>query len=204
METVAVNGQIRTELGKEASRKLKIEERIPCVMYGGDHPIHFHTALKDVKDLIYTADFKLAELNIDGESYRCILKDYQFHPVTDNITHIDFLKLEDGRPIKVEVPVRFKGTSPGVKTGGKLIQSVRKVKIKTVPEKLIDQLTLDVSNLELGHAIRVRDIDVIDGIEIINAPGVPVATVEIPRALKSATSAAEKATKEEEKEEESI
>ena len=189
METVSISGNVRTEYGKRATRAVRKESKIPCVLYGGDQPVHFSTTLKDVKSIVYTPDFKLVELDIEGEKYRSILKEIQFHPISDEIVHMDFLKLTDGKPVKVEVPVRFKGTSPGVKVGGKLLQLVRKVKIKTIPEKLIDQLVLDISELDLGQAIRVRDIEAIEGIEVMNSPGIPVATVEIPRALRSAQAA---------------
>ena len=95
----------------------------------------------------------------------------------------------DGHPIKSELPVSFKGSSPGVKLGGKLQQSLRRIKVKTTPEKMVDSLVLDISNLELGQAIRVRDIAAIEGVEIMNSPGIPVATIEIPRALRAAEAA---------------
>ncbi len=192
MQTVTINGEVRKELGKKATTRARKEGKIPCVLYGKDEVVHFSTEFKDVKSLIYTPDFKLAEVKLGGETYRCILKDVQFHPVNDEILHIDFLKLIAGHPVKVEVPVRFTGTSPGVKAGGKLIRQVRRIKIKTVPEKLVDEMVLDISSLEMGQSIRVRDIQGLEGVEIINSPSIPVALVEVPRAMRSATSAKEK------------
>jgi large subunit ribosomal protein L25 len=145
--------------------------------------------------LIFTPDFKIAEVNIDGNVERCILKEYQCHPVTEEILHIDFLRLKDGVDVKVDIPVRFKGTSPGVKLGGKLQQQMRKVRIKTTPEKLIDEVIVDISHLELGDVLRVKDIDVAKSIEIMVNESNPLATVEIPRALKSAAAAEDKAAK---------
>ena len=191
MQTVAINGTLREATGKVSSKSARKEDLIPCVMYGGEENVHFTTTFKDVKTLIYTPDFKVAEITVNGETTRCILKDIQFHPVKDSIRHIDFLKLVDGRPIKLELPVKFIGSSPGVKVGGKLIQSLRKIKVKTTPDKMIYALTLDISGVELGHAIRVRDLQVEDGIEIMNPGGTPVASVEIPRALRSADADAE-------------
>lgn len=190
MQTVTVNGTLRAATGKKFSKATRREDLIPCVMYGGGENIHFTTTSKDVKTLIYTPDFKVAEINIDGKATRCILKQVQYHPVKDTIRHIDFLRLVDGHPIKLELPVKFIGSSPGVKVGGKLIQSLRKIKVKTTPEKMIDAMTLDISGVELGHAIRVRDLQVEEGIEILNPGGTPVASVEIPRALRSAEAAA--------------
>jgi large subunit ribosomal protein L25 len=196
MKTVAVAGKIRSAVGKKAAKAVRNNGEIPCVLYGGGKEIHFSTTLKEVKDLIYSPDFKLAEINLDGQSYKGILKETQFHPVTDEIVHVDFLQLVEGRKIKVEIPIKFTGTSAGLKSGGKLLQNVRRVKIKTTPEHLVDELTLDISSLGLGQSIRVRDIATHKGIEILNSPGIPLATVEIPRALRSATAAAEEGEEE--------
>ncbi|GAB5553027.1 MAG: 50S ribosomal protein L25/general stress protein Ctc [Saprospiraceae bacterium] len=193
MDIVAVSGKLRTNVGKRASAQIRREGGIPCVMYDANNVIHFTSELKEVKKLIYTPKFKLAEVTIDGKTYKCIIKEYQMHPVTDAITHIDFLHLLEGQAVKIEVPVKFIGTSPGVKSGGKLLQMLRRVKLKTTVEHLIDEVTLDISNLKLGHSIRIRDIQPNEGVEIMNNGATPVAIVEIPRALRSAQSAAEEA-----------
>ena len=193
MEVVQVNGEVRDNLGKKSSKETRREGLVPAVVYGQGEPTHFTVKALDLRDLIYTPEFRLAELNVGGETYRAIIKDYQFHPVTDALTHVDFLALEDGRTIKVQVPVTFQGTSPGVRGGGKLQVNVRRIKIKTTPEHLVDHMTLDISNLELGQSIRVRDIEPIEGVEIQNPGGQPVATVEVPRALRSAATAEKKA-----------
>ncbi len=189
MQAVAVNGTPRENLGKKWAKTARKEGAIPCVLYGGKEVKHFTTTNNEVKSLVYTGEFKLAELNVDGVVSKSIVKSIQFHPVTDQIIHMDFLEIVPGQTIKVEVPVRFEGSSPGVKSGGKLIQSLRRVKIKTTPDNLVDQLVLDISELELGSAIRVRDIQAVEGVEIMNAPSIPVASVEIPRALRSAEAA---------------
>lgn len=191
MEIVAIKGQVRSDVGKKSSKAVRKEGLVPCVLYGTKDIIHFTIDPKSVNDLIYTPDFKLAEIELDGTTYKTILKDTQFHPVSDEIVHLDFLALTDGHKVKVEVPVRFKGISPGIKLGGKLQQNLRRVKIKTTPEHLVSDLTLDVSELALGDAIRVRDIVALEGIEIMSPGGTPVASVEIPRALKSADAAAD-------------
>jgi large subunit ribosomal protein L25 len=201
MEIVAIKGQVRSDVGKKSSKAVRKEGLIPCVLYGTKEVIHFSVDPKSVKDLIYTPDFKLAEIDIDGTVYKTILKDTQFHPVSDAIVHLDFLALVDGQKVKIEVPVRFKGVSPGIKLGGKLQQNLRRVKIKSTPEQMVGDLTLDISTLKLGDAIRVRDIAAIEGVEIMSPAGTPVASVEIPRALKSATSAAEGEEEEETEEE---
>lgn len=191
MKVVALNGEPRKGLGKKGTKAVRNAGLIPCVLYGGDEPIHFSVGQKGIKPIIYTPEFKVAEITIDGNSYKAILKDVQFHPVTDDIRHIDFLQLVEGKPLKLEVPVRFTGSAPGVKVGGKLQQALRRVKIKTTLEHMVDHVMLDVSDLEMGFAIRVRDIEPQEGVEIMNAPGIPVASIEVPRALRSAEAEAE-------------
>ncbi len=191
MQTITVNGQKRENLGKVATRESRQAGQIPAVVYGGDTNLSFSTTHRELKPLVYTPEFKLAEVNVDGSAHKCILKDIQFHPVTDAIMHVDFLKLTDGHPVKVEVPVSFEGVSPGVKSGGKLIQQLRRIKIKAIPENLVDHLRIDISELELGSAVRVRDIMAVDGVEIMMNEATPVATVEVPRALKSAAAQAD-------------
>ena len=197
MEILTVKGEKRANAGTKFARADRKAGLIPCVVYGRNGNTHFTTIKKEVKTLVYTPDFKLAEVEIDGAKHKCILKDIQFHPVTDEIMHIDFLELTDGHPVRVELPVRFKGVSPGVKAGGTLMQNMRRVKVKTTPENLVDELFLDVSKLELGSAIRVRDIEAVEGVEVMSAPATPIAIVEVPRALKSAEAGAEEAVAEE-------
>ncbi|WP_020571742.1 50S ribosomal protein L25 [Neolewinella persica] len=193
MQSVKVSGEVRENLGKKHSKATRREGLVPAVLYGAGDPVHFTIKALDVRPLIYSPEFKLATLTVGGKEYNAIVKDYQFHPVTDNLRHIDFLALIPNHPVKVQVPVVFEGTSPGVRGGGKLQISVRRIKIKTTPENLVDKLVLDISKLELGSAIRIRDIKAIEGVEIMNPGGQPVASVEVPRALRSAATAELKA-----------
>lgn len=183
MKTVSFTGQKR-DVAEKASRTRK-EGRIPAVIYGGELVDHFSVTHNDIKSLIYTPDFKLGELDLDGKKYKCIVKDVQYHPLTDEIVHIDFLAIEEGRKVKVEVPIRFKGVSPGVKEGGKLMQTMRRIKIKVDPAHLVDEMMLDISDLKLGFAVKVKDIETNENIEILVNKNIPVATVQVPRALKS-------------------
>ncbi len=192
MNTVTVNGNTRTDLGKKATKAVRKDGGIPCVMYGAGDPVHFVTTHASVKKLIFTPEFQLADISIDGKSQKAIIKNVQYHPVTENIQHIDFLALIDGQSVKVDLPVRFRGVSPGVLAGGRLTPAMRRVKVKTVPESLVNELVLDISSMDLGSAIRVRDIDPVDGLEIMSNASIPVATVEVPRALRSAATAAAK------------
>ena len=186
MQTVSFNGTPRENTGKKYNQQLRKQGLVPAVLYGKDLNVSFALNPKDIKGLVYTPDFKVAELNLDGKTHKCFIKDMQFHPVTDEIVHVDFLALKEGIPVNVKVPLRTRGASPGVKLGGKLIQQIRKIEIRTLPENLVDEVTVDISNLELGAAVRVRDIDPIEGVEVLNIAATPVANVEIPRALKSA------------------
>lgn len=195
MEKITVAGEAREQLGSKYAKHLRKEGKVPCVLYSSTENKHFVIDPRDIRDLIYTPSFRTAEIQLGSAKYTAIVKDVQYHPLTDEILHIDFLQLEDNRPVKVNVPVAFKGVSPGVKAGGKLQKSMQTVKVKTTPEKMVDLLYLDISNLGLGQAIRVRDIEPIEGIEIITAPATPVAIVEIPRALRSAAAAEAKANK---------
>ena len=186
MEVLTVKGESRSNLGSSHSRSLRREGKIPCVLYGVNDNIPFIISPKSVKDLVYSSEFKLVDLQLDGQSHKCIIREVQFHPISESILHIDFLKLQEGRKVQVEVPVRFTGTSPGEKQGGKLMQKVRRIKIKTTPEHLLHEVVMDVSEVSLGQSLRVRDIEIDDNIEIMNNPGIPLASVEVPRALKAA------------------
>lgn len=193
MTTIEIQGTTRSEFGKKGSKIDRNNGLVPAVMYGGNESVHFTVTPASVKHLVYTPDFKVADIEVDGKHYKAILKSTQFHPVTDELIHIDFLRLIDKTPVKVEVPLRFKGSSPGVKVGGKLIQQLRKIKIKTTPEYLVDELKADISKLDLGQALRVREVLVPKGVEILNNGATPVALIEIPRALKAAAAAEAKA-----------
>ncbi|GAA5220897.1 50S ribosomal protein L25 [Membranihabitans marinus] len=192
MQKVNITGNLRDGLGKKNSKRLRREGQIPCVLYGAEENIHFYTDPKQVKTLVFTPEFKLAELTIDGKKYTSILKDSQFHPVSEKVEHLDFLTLTEGTTVKVNVPLRCVGNAPGVKEGGKLIQKVREILIKTTPENLVDELSVDISDMVLGGTKRVKDITVGENISILNSMNIPVASIEIPRALKSASAKAEK------------
>lgn len=186
MEIIALQGHRKEGSGKEEVRKLRRNEQVPAVMYksGGGEAIQFSLNAPDIRHLVYTSKFKLAEITIDGKTHKCIVKDIQFHPVTDAVMHLDFLELVPGVKFKATVPLRFAGQAPGVKAGGKFIPRLRQINILTTPEKVVDEVTADISTMELGSTIRVRDISLTEGVEITNTSAVPIASIEIPRALK--------------------
>lgn len=191
MNTFQLAGQPRPETGKKATKADRAAGRIPCVVYGRSGAEHFTTTTADVRKLVFSPEFQLVELQAVGGA-RALVKDVQYHPTTDAIEHIDFLRVEQGVPVKASIPLRTKGTSVGVKGGGRLVQTVREIKVKTTPDKLVNELFVDITELELGDALRVRDVEVPEGLQVMTNPAVPVALVDVPRALRSATTAAEK------------
>jgi large subunit ribosomal protein L25 len=186
MEVVKIKGEVRKELGKKSTKALRREGLVPCNLYGKNTSLHFSANPVDFKEIIYTPNFKKAEVEVDGEMYRCIIKKVDFHPVTEEILHIDLLKLVEGRKVRVQIPVHLQGTPPGVVDGGRLVQTLRKAEIKTTPDQLINELFVDVSNLLMGETVRVKHIGRTDQFEILNHPSIPVASVQVPRTLKTA------------------
>ena len=186
MEIVAIQGHRKEGSGKKEAKKIRHAGLVPANMYhsGGGEAVQFAVSLNDYRALIYTPQFKMAEVEVNGKKHKCILKDVQFHPVTDTVIHLDFLELLPGVKFKASVPLRFIGTSPGVKEGGKFITNMRKVDILTTPEAVVDGMEADITSMQLGSTIRVRDVIAVDGVEIMNSPAIPIASIEIPRALR--------------------
>jgi large subunit ribosomal protein L25 len=183
MRTVEIIGYKRANLGKADAKRLRAESNVPCVLYGGKEQIHFYSPMILFRDLVYTPAAAFVKLNIEGDEYSAILQDVQFHPVNEILLHVDFLLLTEDKPIKMDIPVKLTGTSPGVILGGKLILKLRSVKIKALPANMPENITLDVTKLELGKSFKVSVIEAKD-FEILNNPRITVASVEIPRALK--------------------
>ena len=183
MKTITIEGQLRTETGKKATRQLRSQELVPGVIYGGAQEINFSAPAKDFKNLVYTGDFQLAEIKINGSSYTCIMKDLQFDKVSDDLFHVDFLQLVEGRPVVASIPIKFTGASIGVKNGGKLITKMKALKIKTEPQYLKENIEVDVTDLDINGNIRVEDVK-IDHYEILNSPRIPIASVVTTRVLR--------------------
>ncbi|MDX5347207.1 MAG: 50S ribosomal protein L25/general stress protein Ctc [Hymenobacteraceae bacterium] len=185
MKTLEIIGFKRANLGKTEAKRLREESYVPGVLYGGEEQVHFYAPAILFRELIYTPEVHEVDLNIEGTHYRAILQDIQFHPVNEMILHADFLQLHEGKPVKIEVPVKMVGNSPGVMAGGKLVTKLRKLKVKALPANLPDFVEVDISGLELGKSIKVSKVKA-ENFEILTNPLAPVATVTIPRALKSA------------------
>jgi large subunit ribosomal protein L25 len=183
MKTITIEGQLRTEHGKSATRQLRSQELVPGVIYGGAQEINFAAPVKAFKGLVYTPNFQLADVTVEGKSYRCILKDLQFDKVSDELIHIDLLELVEDRKVIASIPVKYTGAAAGVKAGGKLITKMKALKVKTYPRYLKEQIEVNVDNLEIGGNIRVEDVKE-DNYEILNSPRIPIVSVVTTRALR--------------------
>jgi large subunit ribosomal protein L25 len=189
MKTITIEGQLRTDSGKKSTRQLRSQKQVPGVIYGGSQEINFAAPATAFKDIVYTPDFMLAEVKIDGKSYRCILKDIQFHKVTDALLHVDFLELVEDKKVIATLPIKFIGTPAGVKAGGKLVTKMKTLKIKALPKYLREHIDVNIDKLELNENIRVEDV-VMENIEILNSPRIPIASVTMTRQLKQDEAAA--------------
>lgn len=180
-------GTKRTVLGKKASKELRKQDIIPCVLYGtkkdADGKVvatEFQVNFSDVRKLIYTPDIFVVNLTIDGQTTQCVMRELQFHPVKDNVLHIDFYEVTPGLPLVMEVPVKFEGHAAGVRAGGVLFTSVRKLAVKAVVENIPEKLVVDVTPLEIGKTIKVADLHY-DGMEIVTTPQALVCGVKATR-----------------------
>lgn len=188
MKQVTIEGQLRSEFGKKVSRHIRSEGKVPCVIYGGSSNVHFTTTHKQLKGIVYTPEFKLANIQVDGKSYSCILKALQFDKITDEVTHIDFLELVPGKRLNANVPLRFVGQSVGVKEGGRFVVKMSTINLRTTPEHLKEAIDVDITNLEIGKNLRIEDIQ-LENTEILHNKRIPVAAVVTTRALKQAEAA---------------
>lgn len=187
MQVFELKGELRTDLGKKATKVLREENKVPCVLYGGKENVHFSVVEKDLSKLIYTPLVYLVKVTVDGNSYDAVMREIQFHPVTDRILHIDFYQISAEKPVIMEVPVRLSGFAEGVQAGGKLVQVIRKLKVKALPANLPGEVELDVTTLGLGKSIKVKELS-FDNFEIVNAKEVVIAQVKVTRASKSVES----------------
>ena len=183
MKTITIEGQLRTDFGKAATRQLRSEEKVPAVIYGGAQEINFAAPAVAFKHVVYTPDFMIIEVKVAGKAYKCVLKDLQFDKVSDQLIHIDFLELVADKKVVVTLPIKFVGTPAGVKAGGKLVTKIKSLKIKALPKDLRENIELDITNLELNENIRVQDVKAAN-LEIMNSPRIPIASVTMTRQLK--------------------
>ena len=180
METIEIIGYNRANLGKKNSKKLREEGNVPCVVYGGNEQIHFHSPMILFRDLVYTPGANFVKLNIEGVEKDAILQDIQFHPVSEVILHADFLELQENKKIRMDIPVKIIGDSPGVQQGGKILIRIRKLSLMAYPKNMPSFVEVDISELQLGKSVSVETL-LNDQYDILNSPLVSVVSVNVPR-----------------------
>ena len=194
MKSIEVTGTARTiaERSSEQARALKAIRKnngVPCVLYGGKEVIHFTVTVDGLRNLVYTPHIYVVDLIIDGKKYNAIMKDIQFHPVKDNILHVDFYEIDEAKPIVMEVPVQLEGLAEGVKAGGKLSLQMRKLKVKALYDVIPERLVVNVSHLGLGKTVKVGELSY-EGLELLNAKDAVVCAVKLTCAARGAAAAA--------------
>ena len=172
-------------------KAIRKDNGVPCVLYGGGENIHFTVPVEGLRNLVYTPHIYVVDLIIDGKKVNAILKDIQFHPVKDNILHVDFYQIDEAKPIVMEVPVQLEGLAEGVKAGGKLVLQMRKLKVKALYNIIPEKLIVNVSHLGLGKTVKVGELSY-EGLELLNAKEAVVCAVKLTRAARGAAATAGK------------
>lgn len=158
MKTVSMSGSSRESVGKKDAKLQRSEGRIPCVIYGGKEQIKFVADEKSFHQIVFTPDSYFIKLTIDGKIYDCVLKDIQYHPVSDTILHADFIEFEMGKPLTMSVPVKFDGNAPGLIKGGQLIKKFRKLNVRALPADMPEAIVVDISNLDIDEKILIGEM----------------------------------------------
>jgi len=188
MKTIAISGSLRENVGKRDAKGLRYEGKVPAVLYGGKDQTHFAVVTTELKDAIYTPEANFVEIDLNGTKTKAIIKELQFHPVTDVLLHVDFLQLDEAKEILMEIPIKLTGVSPGVKMGGKLVQKLRKLRVKALPKNMPQAVEVSIAKLEVGNLFRVRDLAKGDYL-ITNTAEDTIVSVGMSRALKQAEQA---------------
>ena len=176
MKSVSINGIARVDLGKKFAKQLRKQENVPCVIYGGkEEPIHFYAHTNEFRSIVYTPNVYLIEIKIEDKVCKAIMGDIQFHPVTDKILHIDFLRVFEDQPVKIHVPINIFGNSIGVRNGGRLAMNMRKMLVEALPANLPEAIDVDITNIKIGQSVRVKDISLENNRFLNNSDDVIVA-----------------------------
>ena len=194
MKSITIKGSERENVGKKATKAVRDAGMVPCVIYGGNQPVHFVADERAFKDLVYTPNAHTVVVELNGTSYNVIMQDIQFHPVSDKILHIDFFQLSDDKEIIMEVPVKITGTSPGVLLGGVLRLNQRRVKVKALPKNLPDFVEASISELQMGNKLYVTKLET-NNFKLMHPDNTVVCQVRISRAAMKAAQEAAKAEK---------
>lgn len=195
MKEISVSGQKRNDLGKKASKLIRKEGLIPCNIYGeakGENGLpvamSFVAPMAELRKVVYTPHIYVVNLHIDGEEHKAVLKELQFHPVTDALLHVDFYEINETKPITIGIPVKLNGLAQGVRDGGRISLSIRKINVTAPYQAIPEQLDIDVTNLGLGKSIKVGSLS-FEGLKIATSPEVIVCSVKATRASRSAAAA---------------
>jgi large subunit ribosomal protein L25 len=189
MKSIAITGTRRAADTKQETKRLRAEGKVPCVLYGGKEQLHFSAPALTFKNLVYTPEVFLVDLNIDGTTHRAVMKEVQFHPVTDRLNHIDFLAITEDKKVMIEVPVKLKGASKGVREGGQLLFKMRKLKVSALPKSLPEQIEIVIDEMGIGDTVRVRDMKM-EGVDFLDIPAASIVAVKTARAVVEETVAA--------------
>ena len=185
MKTIEIIGYRRANLGKSDAQKVREEGNVPCVLYGGNEQVHFYSPVILFRDLIYTNEAHFVHLNIEGEECQAIMQEVQFHPVSEIILHVDFLRISEDRKIKMDIPTRLVGQAPGVAKGGALVRKRASLKVYAFPKDMPDHVDVDCSTLDFHHSVKVSDMK-IDNLVFLDPQKASIAVVEVPRSAKLA------------------
>ena len=158
MKVVSLSGSLRENVGKKDAKKIRNKGEVPCVIYGGNEQVHFSTPAKSFQHIVFTPEVCFIKIDIEGKEYNTILQDIQYHPVTDIVYHADFMEYRDDKPIVMHVPVKISGTAPGILKGGRLVQKLRKLKIKALPTHMPEFIEINIGALEIGMSVKVGDV----------------------------------------------
>lgn len=183
MKEASLHGVKREDLGKGASGRMRKEGVIPCMITRQEGNINFSAFINDFDAIVFTPDTFLVNINVEGTLYKTLIQEVQFNPLSDEVLHVDFLEVRENVAVNCELPIKITGNSPGVQSGGKLVSKMRKLKVRGMVKDMPDAIPVSIEGLGLGKSVKVKDV-VAESIEILNSPALPIATVDIPRALK--------------------
>lgn len=194
MKSIAISGSLRGNVGKRDSKELRYQGLVPAVLYGGKEQVHLAVSAADLRALTHSADALFVDLTVDGKQYKAIAQEIQFHPLNEQVRHIDFLQLFDDKYVSMNIPIKLTGISPGVRAGGKLAQKLRSLRIKALPNDLPQYVEVNIGHLEVGKSVRVNEIK-IDNVKILNNSDDTIVAVGMSRALRQAEQEAANAAK---------
>ena len=183
MKSVSIKGVARVNLGKKFAKQLRKDENVPCVIYGGNsEPMHFYAHSNEFRKIVYTADVYLIDIHIGENIVKSIMSDIQFHPVSDKLIHIDFLKISDGQNVKINIPINIIGNALGVQNGGRMALNMRTLSVEALIDDLPEYIEVDISHLRIGQSIRVSDLK-IDGVKILSKGDDVIVGIKTSRAV---------------------